>query len=114
MIIPGMSSDDLTRQASTEDKIDSLIALAQQIAADVKILNGRVDSLEQKADARLQDTRPIWEAVQSQITGMRDEMNEGFHNIERRLDVVSADINKIRADLRFLENRMDKLEEKAS
>ncbi|HKP88286.1 MAG TPA: hypothetical protein VJZ26_19430 [Blastocatellia bacterium] len=43
----------------------------------------------------------------------RAEMNVGFRRIERRLGVLSDDMNQVRADQRELESRMDKLEEKA-
>ena len=43
-----MSSDDTTRQLPTEDRLDSLIAIVHQIAADVKGLQARMTGLEDR------------------------------------------------------------------
>ncbi len=116
-----MSSDDLTKAVSTDDKLDSLITLVQQVATDVKTLNGRVDSLEQKVDSRLHDTRPIWEGVQARLTtieseigSLRTEVQAGFKKLDRRLDVLNGEIIDLKDEHRELESRVDKLEEKAS
>ncbi|HEX8684957.1 MAG TPA: hypothetical protein VF654_00610, partial [Pyrinomonadaceae bacterium] len=45
-------------------------------------LEGRLTSLEQKVDARLHDTRPIWEAVLSRLD-----------KIETRLDKMDAKLD---------------------
>jgi chromosome segregation ATPase len=41
---------------------------------------------------------------------IREEMNQGFRKIDRRLDVMSGDINKLRADMNYLETKIEKLE----
>ena len=86
-----MSSDDTTKQLPTEDRLDSLIKLVQQIAQEVKALNGRVDSLEQKVDAGLQEARPVWEGVLARI-----------EEIEISLDKVRSITHDTRGDLREL------------
>src|SRR4051812_29365575 len=104
-----MSSDGLTKQTPTEDKLDSLIYLVQQIAVDVKALNARVDSLDQKVDAlntrvdlldqkvdvRLHETRPIWEGVLARL-----------EDIEINMDKVRAISHETRADLRELRREL--------
>jgi outer membrane murein-binding lipoprotein Lpp len=114
-----MSSDDLTKKVPTEDKLDSLLALVQEIATDVKTLNGRVDALDQKVDARLHDTRPLWEGVEarlenveSEIGSLRNETQAGFRGLDRQMDTLSGNITRLQANQRDLEDRVDKLQEK--
>jgi peptidoglycan hydrolase CwlO-like protein len=121
-----MSSDDLTKPASTEDKLDSLLASSQAIAADVKALTGRVDSLDQKVDARLHDTRPLYEALQDQINKLSERVGRHIQLFEAReqmftmqlqlfgkkLDRLAADILHARAEQSLVEDRLTKLEDK--
>ncbi len=123
-----MSSDDLTKQTPTADRLDELISLVHRIISDITELKTRLttleqkvdesvvrlNALEQKVDERLHDTRPIWEAVQSQITELRNEMASSFRKFDRKFDVLQADFIDIKYKQRELESRLDKLEEKAS
>ncbi len=127
-----VSSDDLTKKTPTTDRLDELITLVHGISNDVNELKTRIgtlekrlDSLEQKVDERLHDTRPIWEAVQnqiaelresvqSQITELRSEMTKNFQKIDRKFDVFYEDIIDLRYKHRELDSRVDKLEEKKS
>ena len=102
-----MSSDDLTKQTSTADRLDELISLVHGVVA-------RLNTIEQKVDERPHDTRPIWEAVQSQITELRNEMASNFRKFDRKFDVLQADFIDIKYKQRELESRLDKIEEKAS
>jgi hypothetical protein len=48
--------------------------------------------------------------LETAVEEMRAEMRQGFHVLERRVDTVSIDMNKLRSDLRFIDDRLDKLE----
>ena len=48
---------------------------------EIAALDVRLTSLEEKVDARLRETRPIWEAVQLSI----DRLDEKFDNVIRDL-----------------------------
>ena len=107
-----MSNDDVTKKL-TEDFAERLREWSSPIYAlqkQMQELVSEVQSLNQKVDARLHDTRPIWESVQQQLKDISVNMEKGFHNIHRRIDVVSADINKLRTDISLLDERIDKLE----
>ncbi len=109
-------SEDLT-QKLPED------ALAQILRA-VQSLSTRVESLEKKVEERLYDTRPIWEKVQADITGLqegqksltanvealRDEMRTGFRNLKRQFSILNDTFLEVRADYKDLDNRVYKLE----
>jgi chromosome segregation ATPase len=77
-------------------------AMARNIAAlDQRVIavDQRLTSLEQRVDARLQETRPIWEAVQEQL-----------RKIAGKFDLVLNDLYEVRLDIRGHERRLTSLE----
>ncbi|HJU55971.1 MAG TPA: hypothetical protein VJ715_15405 [Pyrinomonadaceae bacterium] len=94
----------------------------QQLPNDIlKLILARLDTLEEKVDRRLQETRPIWERALAEIAALRTEMREGFekvhgelnHGLRRvdlKIDILNHDILEVRADLRYLDERVTKLE----
>lgn len=137
-------SKDLTQNlnGSLEDKIDRLIFAVQSMDSRLgnvearlgnvedrlgKVedrlgnLEERLGSLETKVEERLKDTRPMWEAVQTQIAevesslrseiqGLRAEMEKGFRMMDRRLEHYYGEVTKVYAYERELEDRVDKIE----
>ncbi len=59
----------------------------------------RLLNVEEKVDRRLQETRPIWEAVQAKL-----------EHIDTKLDLVIADLYEMRTDLKMLDKRVTTLE----
>lgn len=126
-----MSSDDLTKKLPGDEDLRQLI---YNLVEQVKTLNDKVD-------VRLHDTRPLWEGVIARLDPMEIELKR-LDSIERelkRLDVIESELKELRADtqkgfrrmervmselslnyvetntnLRYLEERVEKLEEKAS
>jgi chromosome segregation ATPase len=74
-------------------------------------LDDRLTSLEGKVDERLRETRPVWEGVLSRLDSLETLVANGFHRLERRIGVIAADINQLRADLHYLEDRIEKVEQ---
>jgi chromosome segregation ATPase len=145
-------SKDLTQKldGSLEDKVDRLITIVQSIdsrvenvetnlatrleklearleslEARLESLEARLESLETKVDERLKDTRPMWEAVQAQLTevesslrgeirGLRAEMEKGFRMVDRRIEHSSGEMSRLYAYERDLEDRVDKIEKRLS
>lgn len=71
-----MSDDDITKKL-TEDFAERLREWSSPIFTlqkNVQELVSEVQSLNQKVDARLHDTRPIWESVNIQLTEMNGRM----------------------------------------
>jgi septal ring factor EnvC (AmiA/AmiB activator) len=105
-------------------------------------LSEQIKKIDEKVDARLHDTRPIWEAVQSQLTilrtdseavqsqlttlqteweavqaqltTLRADMEKGFRRLDHKIDLFAKNLADVYADQKDLEDRVDKLEEKAS
>lgn len=107
----------------------------RQILARLDSIDSRLTALEDKVDRRLQDTRPIWEqvlvrldAVEGQLVifgGQLDgfekrlddfggELRSSLRSFERQVGRLAEDVLKVRADQRGLEERMDKIESKAT
>lgn len=58
-------------------------------------LETRLTNLEEKVEARLYDTRPIWEAVLAKLDRM-----------EAKLDVFGRDLVEARTDVEMLKRRL--------
>jgi chaperonin cofactor prefoldin len=61
----------------------------------------RMSTLEEKVDRRLQETRPIWEAVQAQL-----------EVLNTKIDVVITDFYNMRTNLVMIEKRVTNLEDR--
>jgi predicted nuclease with TOPRIM domain len=79
-----------SRLGSLEDKVDGV--------------GGRVTALEEKVDARLRETRPIWEGVLARLDNIEAEL--AFMN--RQFRAFVADIFQLRARVEKLEEDNDK------
>jgi predicted nuclease with TOPRIM domain len=64
-------------------------------------LEDRLSALEDKVDARLMETRPIWEAVQSDIK-----------RFDTKLDNIIRDLYDVRTDIGLHDKRLYHLETK--
>ncbi|MCI0485022.1 MAG: hypothetical protein L0229_00200 [Blastocatellia bacterium] len=112
----------IARLDSFEKRMDSfeqnvatrLDSFEQAVTARMDSFEQRLTALEEKADRQVIETRPIWERALAEIAETRAEMGKGFRNVERRLEIVSSDINQMRASLRDLEDRLDKLDHQPS
>jgi len=70
-------------------------AMAKNIAG----IDKRLTSLEDIVDARLKETRPIWEAVQAQI-----------EKLDQKFDIVIRDLYDVRGDPALHAKRISQLE----
>lgn len=84
----------------------ALSAIRTDVAAigeRMSTLERKVDSLEEKVDRRLQETRPMWESVQAQI-----------RKLDTKFDIVIRELYEIRYDHVILGKRVDELEKTSS
>jgi hypothetical protein len=86
----------------------------RQILARFDSMDTRLTALEDKVDRRLQETRPIWEQVLARLDNLESEVRSGFRRVERHVLPLAKDLLDVRADQRDLEERMGKLESKAT
>jgi hypothetical protein len=52
--------------------------------------------------------------IETDVSEMRKDVAAGFHKLDRRLEVLSGDIVKLRGDIGFIEDRFEKLDAKPS
>ena len=83
------------------DRLDARMAgFESRIEGKVDALDARLTTLEEKVDARLRETRPIWEGVLARLTG-----------IEMELSTLNRQFNSLVLDFFRLRVRVEKLEE---
>jgi vacuolar-type H+-ATPase subunit D/Vma8 len=94
-------SEDLTRglppNSFEERVLSELSAMRQELAT----VNSRLSSLEEKVDARLRETRPIWEGVLTRLDGIESElarMNRQFRSFVADIFEVRVRVEKLEAD----------------
>ena len=73
---------------SLDERIDRF---ESRIEGKVDALDGRLTTLEEKVDARLRETRPIWEAVLTRLDG-----------VEKRLEGVEKEVKEVRLGVMLL------------
>ena len=76
--------------------------LLTQLAVDVRALTARMTSLEEKVEARLYDTRPIWERVLAELTGLREgqsRMQEGLAGLSQEQAGFKGELAGFKAEL---------------
>ncbi|HYH86315.1 MAG TPA: hypothetical protein VEX60_12750 [Pyrinomonadaceae bacterium] len=83
----------------------------ERVFARFDSIDARLTKLEEAAERRAMETKPIWERALAEIAETRAEMNTRFDNVERKLDVLNRDMLQLRADYAGHDNRITRLEE---
>lgn len=89
-------------------RFDSVDSAIRNLDSRLQSLEGRADDTNsrlEKLEIRAYDTKPIWEQAIKEIVETRREMS-------KRLDRIDAIVLENRADLRDVEDRLDKIEPK--
>ncbi len=71
--------------------------------------------LEEKVDARLRETRPIWESMQQQLTAMEARMaamESRMAAMEKTLDLIRVGMGELYGDSIAVRSRIGRLEER--
>jgi hypothetical protein len=91
-------------------RFDALDAWLDGMDARFNAFDVRLTGLEEKVDARLHETRPVWEAVLSRL----DSIDGEIKSVNRRVRVLHEDILRAREDQEDLRERVSKLESEPS
>ena len=94
--LSGIRQELGTRLTSVEERLISV--------------EGRMISLEEKVDARLRETRPIWEGVLERLTAIEAELPR-LGGIESELARMNRQFRSFVADIFQSRVRVEKLEE---
>jgi predicted nuclease with TOPRIM domain len=99
-----MSEDtrrDLDNTGSFEERVlAELTMMRTDFNNRFDSLENRLVSLEDKVDARLRETRPIWEGVQKRLTEIESALSE----LNRQLKTLIMDSFKLRVRVEKLED----------
>lgn len=96
-----MSGEDNTKKFTNADESLSGDDLLQAVRVDMNSLFELVRSLDAKVDARLHDTRPMWETVLAR-----------FDTVDEQLKGQGAELKSQGAELKSHGTRLDAIEKK--
>lgn len=105
-------SEDLTDKLpkSDSEKLNVILTTVQTVEK-------RVHRLEQQAEERRYDTRPLWEKLEADIAELKEslhtetrEIKRSLRDLSRKQSVLNDSILQIHADLRDMDGRMLALE----
>ena len=126
-------NEDITRRLPDQpNSLEELIRLVQSFRTELTELRQSVEALKQTVEARLHDTRPIWEKVQADIVqlqegqqrleagqkkleekleALRDDTRTGLRNLKRDFGIMNEMFVEVRGEYRDLDRRVYRLEE---
>lgn len=92
----------------------------ERVFARFDAIDARLKNLEDEAERRAVETKPIWERALSEILEVRQglndfrgEVNDALRDISRKIGVLGNDMIQLRADQSHVESRLDNLESKS-
>lgn len=112
-------NEDITRRLPDQPgSLEELVRLVQTFRTELA-------DLKQTVEARLHDTRPIWEKVQADIAqlqegqqrieekleALRDDTRTGLRNLKRDFGILNDTFLEVRGEYRDLDRRVYRLEE---
>lgn len=107
----------MSDENTTAEQLDAR-SFEERVFARFDAIDARLTKLEDAAERRAMETKPIWERALAEIAETRAEMNARFaemdarfDNVERKLDVLNRDMLQLRADYGGLDRRITRLEE---
>ena len=113
-----MNEDITGRLPDQPNSLEELVRLVQSFRTELA-------ELKQTVEARLHDTRPIWEKVQADIAqlqegqqrieekleALRDDTRTGLRNLKRDFGIMNEMFVEVRGEYRDLDRRVYRLEE---
>lgn len=112
-------SDDRLNQIL--EKLTAIESRQSNIEQGIINLGKRVEALETDqtdfravVESRLPDMRPIWEAVQTQISQLHSDMTDQFSKLNKKLDILNRELLDVKAEQERHGDRLDTIERKAS
>jgi chromosome segregation ATPase len=96
-------NEDLTKKLPDEEggQLAQILTAVQGLGTRIDRVEARLGSLENKVDARLHDTRPIWAKVQADIT----QLQEGQRQLQEGQETLRQDVRDVRTELRDMNRK---------
>lgn len=115
-------SEDRTRELPDAPSFEQrVLTLFDRVFTELAEIRARQDRSEEKVDRRLQETRPIWEAVLHEVRALNArveavetdvaKIKEDVGRIDSKFEVVAQHLFENAADIRDLKKRVARLEE---
>jgi predicted nuclease with TOPRIM domain len=98
--LTAMRADFSNRFSTLETRFGGLEGRWESVEGRLERVEGRLASLDEKVDARLRETRPIWESVQLRLT----EIESILDDINHQLKTLVMDSFKLRVRVEKLED----------
>lgn len=83
------------RLSGVEERLSSVESRLSDVDSRLSGVEVRLSTLEEKVDARLRETQPIWESILSRV-----------ETIDTKLDVLAKDLLETRTDVAMLKKRL--------
>ena len=93
-------SEDLTKKLPQTDseKLNVILTTVQS-------LEKRIDHLEQEAEERRYDTRPLWEKLIADIADLKESLHSEIGGIKSEIGGIKSEIVEIKRSLRDLSRK---------
>jgi septal ring factor EnvC (AmiA/AmiB activator) len=98
----------------TQETPDSR-SFEERVFARFDALDGRLTTLEERVDSRLRETRPIWEAVLTRLTGVEERVGNleaEMRQVRRTMRALHEDVLQTRGEQVGLDDDIGKLNER--
>ena len=92
----------LRELANLNRRFDGLESRMDRLESRLDGLEVRLTGLEEKVEARLYDTRPMWESVLAGIQIMSTKLEK----LDAKFNVVAAQLLDLRTDVEMLKQRL--------
>ena len=109
LLIAAVQSMD-SRLVSVETRLENLETRLENVETRLENVETRLENLEFKVDERMKETRPMWEALKTQLTELGESQEKGFRRFDRAMDLVVGDLTRLHGDHVELESRVVKIE----
>ena len=111
-------SDNPTRETPDSRSFEERVfARFDSLDERMNRFESRLDSLETKVDARLRETRPIWEAVLTRLDGVENRLGgieKEIRDVGRGVELLHKDCFQVRIKQEELRERVEKLESQST
>lgn len=94
-------SEETTRDMNTRSFEARVLAEFAALRQEVGAVSARLTTLEDKVDARLRETRPIWEAMQADLRDVKGTVT----TFKAQLGEIARDLFEMRGRIAVLEDR---------
>jgi chromosome segregation ATPase len=133
-----LAEETNTRLQNMEERLQNVEGRLQNVEVSQDAFKTQLENLDAKVEKRLQDTRPIWESVQARLADLdkkfdgigelrtemdsrftkldtdiqelRTETASGFRATGRKIGVLVENLVSLTADIRELQDRIEKIE----